>query len=145
MFNKNEFAKILQKIVSQYDSISSFTEKSSLDRTYISKCINKKLEHPPSPNILRKISNNSNNITNYIILMYTCGYLNDNDFVYFDNLKLNANNSKNNYSADFYFIKNNDIQTNELYNKLNEDGQEKVNNYIQDLINTNKYNKKKLN
>ena len=46
MFNKNKFAEILQEVISQYDSISNFAEKSSLDRTYISKYVNKKLEHP---------------------------------------------------------------------------------------------------
>lgn len=130
MFNKDEFANILQEIISQYDSISSFTQKSSLDRTYISKCVNKKLEHPPSPNILRKISNNSNHITNYITLMYICGYLNDNEYSYLINSEANVKTSK--LVHNFYLIQ---------YNKLNKTGQQKIKDYIDDLVNTNKYNK----
>lgn len=130
MFNKNKFAEILQEIISQYDSISSFAEKSSLDRTYISKYVNKKLEHPPSPDVLKKISNSASNITNYLYLMYVCDYLNDNDYGYLINSKSNANNSKIEHIS--YFIQ---------YNKLNKKGQEKVDDYIKDLINTNKYNK----
>lgn len=130
MFNKNRFAEILQEIISQYDSISNFAEKSSLDRTYISKYVNKKLEHPPSPDVLKKISNNSNNITNYITLMFVCDYLNDDDYGYLINSKSNINN----YKIEHHFLL---IQ----YNKLNKIGQKKVNEYINDLINTNKYNK----
>lgn len=135
MFNKNKFAEILQEIISQYDSISNFAEKSSLDRTYLSKYINKKLEHPPSPDILRRISDNSNNIIDYLNLMYICNYLNYNEYGYLKNEKLNVNNFKiqDNYSMNFNFT---------LYNKLNDKGQEKVNDYIKDLVNTKEYNKK---
>mgnify|MGYP001852625510 CR=1 FL=1 len=130
MFNKNKFAEILKEVISQYDSISNFAEKSSLDRTYISKYINKKLDHPPSPDVLKKISNNSNNITNYLNLMYVCDYLNDNDYGYLINSNSNINYS--NFEHHFLFIQ---------YNKLNKTGQKKVNDYINDLIDTNKYNK----
>ncbi len=136
MFNKNKFADILKKIISQYDSITSFAEKSSLDRTYISKYVNKKLEHPPSPDVLRRISNNASNITNYLNLLYICDYLNYNEYGYLTNENLNVNNFKiqDNNSMNFNFT---------LYNKLNDKGQQKVNDYIKDLINTNEYNKKK--
>ena len=130
MFNKNKFAEILKEVISQYDSISNFAEKSSLDRTYISKYIYKKLDHPPSPDVLKKISNNSNNITNYLNLMYVCDYLNDNDYGYLINSNSNINYS--NFEHHFLFIQ---------YNKLNKTGQKKVNDYINDLIDTNKYNK----
>ena len=136
MFNKNKFADILQKIILQYDSITNFAEKSSLDRTYISKYVNKKLEHPPSPDVLRRISNNANNITNYLNLLYICDYLNYNEYGYLTNEKLNVNNFgiQDNYSMNFNFT---------LYNKLNDTGQQKVNDYIKDLVNTKEYNKKK--
>ena len=114
MFNKNKFAEILKEVISQYDSISNFAEKSSLDRTYISKYINKKLDHPPSPDVLKKISNNSNNITNYLNLMYVCDYLNDNDYGYLINSNSNINYS--NFEHHFLFIQ---------YNKLNKTGQKK--------------------
>lgn len=129
MFDKDKFSKILREIISQYDSISEFTKESSLDRTYISKCINKKLNSPPSPNILRKISNNSN--YNYIILMQVCGYLNDNDYSCLKNLKSYYTKQEIiHYSINLNFT---------TYNKLNEFGQKKVNDYIDDLVCTNKY------
>ena len=60
--------------------------------------------------------------------MNICGYL--------ENKKLNVNNFKiqDNYSMNFNFT---------LYNKLNDTGQQKVNDYIKDLVNTKEYNKKK--
>lgn len=75
MFDKKRFANILQKISSTYESISEFAEKSKVNRTYISKYINEKLDAPPSPKVLSKIAHNSNKITNYEELMLTCGYL----------------------------------------------------------------------
>lgn len=75
MFDKKKFSNILQKISDTYESISEFAEKSKVNRTYISKYINEKLDAPPSPKVLLKIANNSNKITNYEELMLTCGYL----------------------------------------------------------------------
>ncbi len=134
MFNKNKFAEILQEIISKYDSITNFAEKSSLDRTYLSKYINKKLEHPPSPDILRRISDNSKDMANYLYLLYVCNYLNDNEYNYCITPKINVNNFEiqDNYSMNFNFT---------LYNKLNDTGQQKVNDYIKDLVNTKEYNK----
>ena len=136
MFNKNKFAEVLQEIISQYDSITSFAEKSSLDRTYLSKYINKKLDHPPSPDILRRISDNAKNIIDYLKLLYICNYLNNSEYEYLKNKELNVNNFRmqDNYSMNFNFT---------LYNKLNDTGQQKVNDYIKDLVNTKEYNKKK--
>lgn len=136
MFNKNKFAEVLQEIISQYDSITSFAEKSSLDRTYLSKYINKKLDHPPSPDILRRISDNAKNIIDYLKLLYICNYLNNSEYEYLKNKELNVNNFRmqDNYSMNFNFT---------LYNKLNDTGQQKVNDYIKDLVNIKEYNKKK--
>lgn len=75
MFNIDLFSEILQKITNNYDSISDFSEKSEVNRTYISKYINKKLDTPPSPKVLMKIANSSNDITTYEELMEVCGYL----------------------------------------------------------------------
>ena len=136
MFKKNKFAEVLQEIISQYDSITSFAEKSSLDRTYLSKYINKKLDHPPSPDILRRISDNAKNIIDYLKLLYICNYLNNSEYEYLKNKELNVNNFRmqDNYSMNFNFT---------LYNKLNDTGQQKVNDYIKDLVNIKEYNKKK--
>lgn len=75
MFNQNLFANILSKINSTYDSMTEFGKKADLDRSYISKYINKKLDNPPSPDILKKISEASNGIVSYYELMEICGYI----------------------------------------------------------------------
>lgn len=74
MFDIKKFSQILQKISDSYGSISEFAEKSEVNRTYISKYINMKLDSPPTPKILEKIAENSNGVTNYIELMVTCDY-----------------------------------------------------------------------
>lgn len=74
MFNIQKFSEILQKISDSYGSISEFAEKSEVNRTYISKYINMKLDSPPTPKILEKIAENSKGITNYVELMVICDY-----------------------------------------------------------------------
>lgn len=75
MFKKDEFANILQRINSTYDTMTEFGKKAFLDRSYISKYINKKLDNPPSPKILLKIADASNGIISYFELMNICGYI----------------------------------------------------------------------
>lgn len=75
MFNPTLFSEILQKISNSYSSITEFSEKSEVNRTYLSKYINMKLNSPPTPKILEKISSNSNGIVSYAQLMEVCGYL----------------------------------------------------------------------
>lgn len=79
-FQKEIFANILKIICDGYESINTFGEEAGLDRTYISKFINQKIEGPPSPGILRKIANNSKGIISYIALLYVCGYLTKYEF-----------------------------------------------------------------
>ena len=74
MFKEKEFSDVLQKIISAYDSITEFSEASEVNRTYLSKYINKKLDNPPTPKILEKIADNSKSITTYEELMQICGY-----------------------------------------------------------------------
>lgn len=127
-FQKEKFAEILKEISNSYGSINKMATKTGVTASYISKLIRLQYESPPSPEILKKISDNSNFITTYDNLMNICGYL--------ENTKSNVNNFKiqDNYSMNFNFT---------LYNKLNDTGQQKVNDYIKDLVNTKEYNKKK--
>jgi len=74
MFNIKKFSEILQKIIVSYDSITDFSDASEVNRTYLSKYINMKLDSPPRPRILEKIADNSKNITTYDELMQVCGY-----------------------------------------------------------------------
>lgn len=75
MFNKQEFSNILQKINSTYTTMTEFAQKAAFDRTYISKYINMRLNNPPTPKILEKISNASNDVVTYNELMRICGYI----------------------------------------------------------------------
>ena len=75
MFKKESFASTLSKINSTYGSMTEFGKKADLDRGYISKYINKKLENPPSPEILKKIAEASNGIVSYYELMEICDYI----------------------------------------------------------------------
>ena len=119
-FKKEEFAEILQIMSNSYGSINKMAKKTGVTASYISKLIRLKYSSPPSPEILQKLSDNSITLTSYDNLMYICGYSNE--------TKTNVNNN----SINFNFIK---------YNNLNKTGQKKVNDYINDLIATNKYNK----
>lgn len=74
MFKKNDFSQILQKITDTYSSITEFATQSEVNRTYLSKYINMKLDSPPAPKILEKIADSSKNIISYNELMQICGY-----------------------------------------------------------------------
>ena len=76
MFDKIKFAKVLNDINDTYDTMTEFSEKSGVNRTYLSQYINMKLDNPPTPKILGKISDASNGITTYEELMLICGYIN---------------------------------------------------------------------
>lgn len=78
MFDKNRFSDVLQEIAESYTSISEFAEKSEVNRTYLSKYINMKLDNPPTPKILEKIAITSNNIISYKELMLICDYIDEN-------------------------------------------------------------------
>ena len=75
MFDKLKFSQILNNINNTYATMTEFSEKSGVNRTYLSQYINHKLNNPPSPKILEKIANSSNGITTYNELMQICGYI----------------------------------------------------------------------
>jgi repressor LexA len=84
MFDKSKFGLILKKINDSYLTQYEFAYYSKVNRTYLSKYINMKLEEPPKPKILEKIANASKGITTYEELMQVCGYTDN-------NLKNNSN------------------------------------------------------
>lgn len=79
MFDKNKFALILKNISDTYDNQREFSEKSDINRTYLSQYMNMKLENPPKPEILQRLADASNNVTNYSELMNICGYNDENN------------------------------------------------------------------
>lgn len=106
MFDKKKFSYILQKITDTYTSISDFSEKSEVNRTYLSKYINMKLDNPPTPKILMKIAINSNDVVSYDNLMNICGYITNGD-----NLE-NTKNAEKTLSYDS-LVKNISLNNNE--------------------------------
>lgn len=76
MFQKEIYSNILKKILEKYDSIQDFANNAGIDRGYLSRQINQKLDSPPTPKILKKIADSSQKITTYDELMEVCGYFN---------------------------------------------------------------------
>lgn len=95
MFKKNDFANILKEINSNYDSMTNFAKKASFDRSYISKYINMKLDNPPTPKILEKISDASNGLASYYDLLAICGYIDKESYPNFSSIS--TNNISNQY------------------------------------------------
>ncbi len=75
MFNKDDFAEILTKIYKTYNNQRDFADATGVNRAYLSRYMNKKINNPPSPKILEKIANNSNGVISYAQLMEVCGYI----------------------------------------------------------------------
>lgn len=75
MFDKKIFSNILIRINSLYSNQREFAETTGVDRAYLSRLMNQKLNNPPTPKILQKIADNSKNITTYEELMEICGYI----------------------------------------------------------------------
>lgn len=76
MFNKEKFSEILKKIYTIYKNQREFAKATGVNRAYLSQYMNKKLESPPTPKILKKIADNSKEVTSYGELMEVCGYFN---------------------------------------------------------------------
>lgn len=78
-FDKENFSKILIKIKDSYGSINQMAEKTGITSAYISKLIRLMYDNAPSPDILWKLSSNSNGIVTYFDLMEICGYIKEQD------------------------------------------------------------------
>lgn len=80
-FNKELFSMVLTEIYNKYPNQRSFAKRANINRTYISKYINKKIYVPPSAKILRRLAKASKGTTTYQELMQICGYLEDNEII----------------------------------------------------------------
>lgn len=92
MFNKNQFAKLINDIKQTYSSQEEFSKYSGIGRTYISQYMNCRIDTPPKPKILEKIANASKGITTYEDLMHICGYIDLIDSVFSTSVNQNNNN-----------------------------------------------------
>lgn len=74
MFFKKEFADIIKKISNNYDNQRDFASKSGINRNYLSRYMNLKMDKPPKPAILLRLAEASCGLTTYEDLMRICGY-----------------------------------------------------------------------
>lgn len=75
MFDKKRFAQILKNISETYNNQRDFSNKSGINRTYLSQYMNMKLDDAPKPITLEKLAKASKNLTSYDELMVICGYI----------------------------------------------------------------------
>lgn len=112
MFNKEKFSYIIRNIKNIYDSQEEFSKNSNIGRTSLSQYMNCRLDKPPKPDILRKLSNASKGITTYNELMQICGYIPNNTRNDFQSLDMQLSESIfNNHISllDKYDLSNSDI------------------------------------
>ena len=79
MFFKNDFANIIKNISNDSDNQRDFAIKSGINRNYLSRYMNLKMDKPPKPSILLKLADASNGAYSYMKLMQICGYINYNE------------------------------------------------------------------
>lgn len=76
MFYKNDFANIIKNISNNFNNQREFASESKINRNYLSRYMNLKMDKPPKPSILLKLSKASHGKHSYIKLMQICGYIN---------------------------------------------------------------------
>lgn len=79
-FNVKAFSNILKTLCSYYGSINKMAKKTRVTASYICKLIKLKYTKAPSPEILRKIADNSDGLFTYLELMYICGYFREDEY-----------------------------------------------------------------
>lgn len=118
-FDKENFAKILLKIRDSYGSINQMAEKTGVTSAYLSKLIRLMYNNAPSPEILKKIADNSNGVVSYYELMIICGYV-DYDNVDIDKIidDFFDRNPDAHFSISYQDLKNRTIEENIALNNL---------------------------
>lgn len=74
MFDKKEFRLLLEKALGNRTK-TEYAQASGVNRTYISKLLNEKLDNPPTPDIIKRLANVAHNGITYEQLMKAAGYL----------------------------------------------------------------------
>lgn len=102
MFDKNAFANILKNINDTYPNQRDLANQLKLlNRTYISKYINLKLDNPPRPEVLKELAENSRGITTYEELMVICGYIEEHNKNFLKSFYSNINSIKESLLASY--------------------------------------------
>lgn len=74
MFDKEKFKATLEKALGDRNK-TQYADESGVNRTYISKYLNCKLDSPPTPDILKRLSLCAHNGVTYEELMIAAGYI----------------------------------------------------------------------
>lgn len=74
MFDKKTFKKLLLKSMGELNA-TEYSKQSGVNRTYISKLLNEKMDNPPSPEILRGLASVAKNDVTYNDFMKAAGYI----------------------------------------------------------------------
>lgn len=110
MFDKSKFAQILKNINETYINQRDFSKKSEINRTYLSQYMNKQLDNPPKPEILKRLANSSHGITNYNELMSICGYISNIE----DKKHVMAQTQSDYLELRKYILENNNFSSSEI-------------------------------
>ncbi len=74
VFDKLRFKKILEEALADR-KITEYAEESGVNRTYLSKYLNLRLDSPPSPEIIKRLAEKAHNNVTYEDLMSVAGFL----------------------------------------------------------------------
>lgn len=74
MFDKDKFSLLIEKALGDRTT-TEYSNQSGVNRTYISKFLNKGVNNPPSPEILRRLADAAHNDVTYEDLMKAAGYI----------------------------------------------------------------------
>lgn len=75
MFDKITFRKLLEKSIGDRTK-EQYAKDSGVNRTYISKYMNEKLDEPPTPDVIKRLASAAHNSVTYEELMSAAGHLN---------------------------------------------------------------------
>jgi transcriptional regulator with XRE-family HTH domain len=73
VFNKKKFAELLLKAIGGRTA-TNYADLSGVNRTYISKLLNEKLNNPPSPEIIKRLTSIAHGGVEYRDLMIAAGH-----------------------------------------------------------------------
>ena len=74
MFDKLTFKKILEAALGDR-KITEYADESGVNRTYLSKYLNLRLDSPPGPEIIKRLAEKAHNNITYEDLMSVAGFL----------------------------------------------------------------------
>jgi len=87
MFDKKQFALLLKKAIGN-NSIRNFASQANIDRSHLSKHLNKKFPTPYQPEKLQRIADASEGRVTYEELMMASGYIKSKNEIILENIKL---------------------------------------------------------